>query len=256
MKRSILFVVILFLTACSRSPEDKQSLIFPQRNHLLTAKSPGVASDPSNPENPYDHVGITHNKIIWALLDQVHKTGDTSRRFRRSFVITFGRKLHGIIADKAIESVEKKLSSCNYDLDTLLRTGNLTPDCRRDIIYLSDILQKIKTGATYESIRKEIIDLEARVANRPYPEQDKRVFFIAASVARHSAYIWNPITAMPQRFFLINWGVAVMEFFANAHTDFLAAIGGALMGLSIDEIDIMTAEESEGAVNFIDGYWG
>lgn len=256
MKTIFLFVAILFCFSCSKSLQQDLALSSTAREKPQAINGQKASPDPSNPKNPYDHMGITHNKIIWALLRVVHGTGDTSRQFRRSFVINYGKRLHGIDARNAIEKVEKKLRNCNYDLENLLKNENISSDCRQDIIGLSTILKKLSTGYSYESVRDEIIDLEGKIASKPYSQKERMVFFIAASIARHSAYIWNPVTAMPQRFFLIDWGVAVLEYFANAHTDFLAAVGGALMGLSIDEIDIMTAEESEGAVNFIDGYWG
>lgn len=254
MKTPLLFLAVLYCISC-RKPNSADL-----DAHLVKSRATDIQAANISPclnaKNPYESVGLNHNKIIWRLLEKIHEKKDTSRAFRKLFIIDLGKKTYGIDASKAIGAMDNKLKSCNYDLRKLLAGTGITTECAQDLIRIEAILKTLKAGNSYERFYKQIVDLESSIATKPYTEKEKKVLFIAASIARHSAYIWNPVVAMPQRFFLIDWGVAVVEYFANAHTDFLAAVGGALMGLSLDEIDIMVAEESEGAVDFIDNYWG
>jgi len=250
---------VLFAASCRKSDyfhSSKASVEIESRSKATVGLPATSSKEPANPANPYDHIGRKHNTIILSLAGHTRLTNDTSRSSRRAFVIGYGKKNLGTDASRAIEAVERRLNSCQWDLNKLLATEPVSAACKEDIRRLFEILEGLKAGIPYNEIHSSIVSIEQQIMEKKYPQNELRLLLVTTAVARHSGWLWDPVAAGTQRFFLVNWAVTLCRYFASVHTDTLAIIGGIFMGLGIDDLEVMAAEESEGAANGIDNYWG
>lgn len=181
--------IIIFASSCQKEDmnTDDQS-----KKHLVELKIDVIS--PSNPKNPLDHIGVSHNKALSYLMEHydISKTNeldwDRSMEIMTQFMKENEFYSYEMVDRKVLEDVFKqnytltiedhKYNTFLSDMNEALRASDLDFDTSKTLI---DFIERIK-------------NIETRIENTTFDtEYGKTLSYASLSIARHSAHFWYQV---------------------------------------------------------------
>lgn len=163
-----------------------------QRETLLPSDQIQKEIRVANPENPFDYVGIEHNRQLDKFVsDVLYKPRPTNLRTEEHLQIVFDyfncdidqREFQGIYWNK----YNLEPDDIDSNLSALFAEHPL-------IIENYDILKNIAGNEELNLAEKleNIIELETQIIGSNYPEFEKEILLQASAIGRWSLYYWAP----------------------------------------------------------------
>lgn len=183
MKRNmiVLGLLVLSVLACKKIAE-KQDEPLPV-NRLKSISSTSATFF----ENPFDSIGMAHNKTLEACWNHLQQSGDTSRAGKRKFLVAYFKKTYG-------RDLNKTIAACagmeNKSFEEILNQFPMSESGRellREIINSGKLLTDENSLPEYQlAINK--IEVDSQSAGLVKRESD--AILQVAAIARYSSRFW------------------------------------------------------------------
>ncbi|WP_103069754.1 hypothetical protein [Aquimarina sediminis] len=189
----LLFIcIVFFVSSCDKeeleNDSNKQTTFLQKNNNI----------NPANPENPYDDIGVTHNKALSYLMSHydLNKAEeldwDLSMEIMNRYMKENGFYNYEMINRKVLEDTFKQ----NYTLTVEDHKYNSFISQMNEALLASDLnFDDSKTLLDFiERIKKIETQIEGTEFNTEY---GKNLSYISLSVVRHSAHFWHQVHNTP-----------------------------------------------------------
>jgi len=184
-------LALTLLSACSKS-----DLHMFARTSFSANNASLAFNEAANPANPYDSVGILHNKIVDAVLLRIAANGDTSLQAITAQVIAFaGSKMpaEAALSLSAATAIAIKNAPDNYA--QLIEDTDLSNTAKGYlhtlIIIVKDTSAYHNPSSVYPILYNRILGLESQVlSNQQLSSIDRRAVLEVSSVGRYSLFYW------------------------------------------------------------------
>jgi hypothetical protein len=148
---------------------------------------------PANPNNPYDSVGVWHNKIISAVLNG---NRDTSLQKIIGQVADFMYVNLGMKPDLSLyEATKSAIQAAPDNYFNLINDSNLSEPAKtylHDLVtFMKDTANYTTAAATYVNLNTQIVALESKViTDKQLTDNDRKSVLEVTSIGRYSLYYW------------------------------------------------------------------
>jgi hypothetical protein len=178
-------ISLLFLAmSCQKKVADPITLEI--KSDTALAKSDKIPL-PDNTQNPFDHVGKIHNRLMDSLIKNEMITGDTTRIAKRKFLRSLS-EFKNIPIDKPDDLT---LEQAIYrDYKKVLQSIPLTSESKAFLKLLIASLESISLEKGYTPFFKEIIAIETEILSSKIEKKEMGTLLVFSSVLRHSGFYW------------------------------------------------------------------
>jgi hypothetical protein len=227
MKKTVLWAICLFALAACRKDKmhlstDKDLLDDASITSTICMESPG------NPSNPYDSLGINHNKIMDSVLTYVMRTGDTSCHGKRHQVILYFRQHYHMDISGKLEKTHQLIRHNhpnNFNGPIAAKAFSSL-----GISYIDGIRNILGTAtehSSYPTFKKLIMDLEEKIiGDDKLSRKEQTGLLVMSSITRHSFWYWyNSYNEAPERKLQAKGFLkSIIKAIASAQWDMFGAI--------------------------------
>ncbi|MBS1525302.1 MAG: hypothetical protein JST19_06625 [Bacteroidetes bacterium] len=145
--------------------------------------------------NPYDSVGIWHNRVLDRVLPQIHSVQDTNLKFISSLVATCNYSPLKINPNTLNQNVKVAIKDASQNYMQLIERGPLSAIARQYLHRLLSVIEDTSIypniQAAYSVLKNNIERLQSQVLTDEHLNaNDKRAVLEIISVANHSLDYW------------------------------------------------------------------
>ncbi|MCX2429864.1 hypothetical protein [Pedobacter sp. GR22-10] len=190
LKMSVLLIVLAILIGCSKEKNQGR-----QNDPVVGEVNPdpmkNYSSPAANNRNPYDSVGIAHNKILDSLRNYVAVSNDTTHAGAVKYLQQYFLKYKGVRVYPVIEKATG--IAIIQDYHKFMQQPGFSKEAQKYILEMMTILDGIRDTEHFEAYRDKLITIENSVLISRLDVREAKYILATASVLRHSGYYWMKI---------------------------------------------------------------
>ncbi|WP_025144883.1 hypothetical protein [Pedobacter jeongneungensis] len=190
LKMSGLIIVFAVLIGCTKEKNQGR-----QNDPLVTDVKPDLINTYSGPaannRNPYDSIGIEHNKLLDSLRNYVAVNNDTTHAGAVKYLQQYFLKHKGI---RVYPVMEKETGiAIIQDYHKFMQQPGFSVEAQKYILEMMTVLDGIRDMEHFEAYRDKLISIENSVLISRLDIKEAKYILATASVLRHSGYYWMKV---------------------------------------------------------------
>jgi len=243
--RSVLtLVLVAAITGCQKTENvDPVATACTPQSHLQLKNAEDDWRAAANPENPFDEIGLGHNRCLSSILATVPVEGlsDASRVYDAGFEYGASRydrsqldRFAEVFTRDQVASVYETLRSGIPEQAYVLELSGVQGDARD---YLGRLLAQVYTNdaaeLSYDDLKRVIMRWEAGIASERFGDQDRMALYAFGSTLRYSLLAWQGVELPADgqgHVELRNFWHHLFHWVATAVFDAAGAIAGTAIG--------------------------
>ena len=192
--------IIVMLAACNKENPSVPSVVLASTASSVSLNT--LSADPAaNTKNPYDSIGLIHNKVLGVIWDYVQQTKDTTANGIRSRVSDFFKQRYGTDINARLTQAAIYFTK-DFPAWQVAGApkGYFTPITEAYLNSILDAIRRTKDLDGYGLFHSTVTDIENKVLlDKNLSMAERQHILMVASVARYSVAYWmgKAATASP-----------------------------------------------------------